>query len=198
MRNLVLRWIGVSQSAHSSMAYHEPDVRVEYSSQFFGSAMQLKYFASIAILLVLTSSSTVWACDCVTGTPAESFRDADVVFHGELIRITPTSSRTVYTFRVKEVFKGSPASELTLEQGFSNCDATFAPNILYRVYARRFEGKLSSGVCSGNELIRVTRMRTGLASASAKGSLLLKLIPLTVLGLLATMIWFLLRRKAHR
>ena len=153
--------------------------------------------ASIAVLLVLlTQSSTVWACDCVTGTPAESFRAADVVFHGELIRITPTSTGSAYTFRVREVFKGPPASELTLEQGFMDCDATFAPNILYRVYARRFEGKLSSGVCSGNELIRVTRMRTDLASSRVTTSLLPKLFLVVAIGLTAIGIWLWRRRRA--
>lgn len=155
------------------------------------------HLISSAVWLVLMLSSTAWACDCVTGSPAESFRNADVVFHGELIRITPTSSGTAYTFRVKEVFKGSPASELTLEQGSTDCDATFAPNILYRVYARRSEGKLFSGSCFGNELIRATRMRTGLASTTASESLLLKLFPVAVFGLLATLILFLRRRQTH-
>lgn len=150
-----------------------------------------------ALLVLLTLSSTVWACDCVTGTPEESFRAADVVFHGEVIRSNTSTSERTYTFSVKEVFKGSPASELTLEQGFTDCDATFAPNILYRVYARRSEGKLFSGTCFGNELIRVTRMRTSLASTSANGSLLLKLFPVAVLGLLAALILFLRRRQTH-
>ena len=152
--------------------------------------------ASIAVLFVLTVSSTVWACDCVTRSPAESFRYADVVFHGELIRITPTSSGTAYTFRVREVFKGSPAKELTLEEGFTNCDATFEPDILYRVYARRREGKLFSSICFGNELIRVTRMRTDLTVSPQKESLLPKLSLVLAIGLTATGFWLWIKRRA--
>ena len=66
----------------------------------------------MAVVLLLTVGSTVLACDCVTGSPAESFQRAEVIFEGVMIRKDESSTRTIYTFQVSQVFKGPPASEL--------------------------------------------------------------------------------------
>jgi hypothetical protein len=142
------------------------------------------------VLLVLIAGSTVLACDCVTLSPSESLRRADVVFEGQVIQIVPTSSGTNYTFQVSKSLKGLPARELTLEQGAVDCDATFSQYTRYRVHARYFEGKLFSGTCDGNEtlgFIRVTRDSTKISIS--------KLLPSLAVGLVAAIIWLLIRRR---
>ena len=146
------------------------------------------------VLLVLMLSGTVLACDCITLSPSESLREADVVFEGQVISSVPSSSGTSYTFRVDRLLKGSPATELTLVEGFSDCDATFSEYIIYRVYARSSEGKLSSGSCFANKVlgyIRLTRDSTQISRSKV-----FKLLPTIAVGLLATIIWLLIRRRS--
>jgi len=152
----------------------------------------------MAAVLLLTASRTALACDCRDLSASESFREADVVFEGELISIKPAAASfpndMAYIFRVSKVFKGSPAGELTLMEGLSNCDATFAPDTLYRVYARSFEGRLSSSSCFPNQVLGVTRVDTDLRQVMA--SPVYKLIPLAAIGLVAAIVWLLIRRRA--
>ena len=148
----------------------------------------------MTVLLVLIAGSTVLACDCVTLSPSESFQKADVVFEGQAIRIVPSSAGTNYTFHVSKSLKGSPANELTLVQGSFNCDPTFWPNTIYRVYARSFEGKLSSGVCYGNEVLGFIRVTNN--STQISRSKIFKLLPPLAVGLLAAIIWLLIRRRS--
>jgi hypothetical protein len=147
----------------------------------------------MAVWLVLTAGSTVLACDCVTRSPAESFQDAEVVFEGVVIRKNQASTETTYTFRVTKLFKGSPESELTLIQGTSDCDATFLPDTVYRVYARSFSGHLNSGACSGNEVLGFIRQKKD--SELISTSLVFNLIPLAALCLVVIVVWLLARRR---
>ena len=146
------------------------------------------------ILLVLTVGGTVLACDCVTAPPEQSFEDADVVFEGMVDRITRSSSETAYTFRVGKMLKGSPASEVTVVEGFSDCDTQFGEYAIYRVYARRFEGKLSSGQCAGNKFLGVIRVNN--KSWQVSWPKVFRLLSPVAVGLLAIIIWVLIRRRA--
>ena len=150
----------------------------------------------MAVSSVLVLGSTVLACDCVTESPAESFQHADVVFEGVMIRNVESSpGNTSYTFRVRQSFKGSPASELTLVQESSDCDATFWPDTVYRVFARSSEGKLSSGICFGNEVLGYIQQTKD--SKSMTSSQIVQLLPFAAaVGLVATIIWLLGRRRA--
>ena len=148
----------------------------------------------MAVLLVLMMGTIVLACDCVTRSPTESFEDAEVVFEGVMIRQDQSSSATTYTFRLSKLLKGSSVGELTLVQGFSNCDETFSPDTIYRVYARSFKGNLRSSICSGNEVLGFIQQTRD--STQTSRSQVFKLIPLAVIGLVATIIWLLRRRRA--
>lgn len=149
----------------------------------------------IAVLLVLMMGSSVLACDCVTKSPSESFQDADVVFEGVVIRKNQSSTGTTYTFGVTKSDKGSPEREFTLVQGSSNCDATFWPDTVYRVYARSFHGKLISSTCSGNKVLGSIRRTRD--PASINRSQVFKLIPLAAIVLVSTLVWLLTRRRAR-
>lgn len=118
--------------------------------------MRIPFVATTLLLLILMSGSEVLACDCMTPSPAECFQRADVVFEGELIRAprSPQGTLTAYTFRVDKVLKGPRVKEITIFEGGTDCDTTFFADIVYRVYAREYEGKLMSGQCSGNVVLR--------------------------------------------
>lgn len=121
--------------------------------------MRLISFYAMVLLLMLSVSSTALACDCITLKPEESFKQADVVFEGQLIRSTnnpnasPLGKNISYTFEVRNMLKGPAAKELTLVGGQSNCDFFFYPYTVYRVNARRIDGELFTGSCSGNEVL---------------------------------------------
>lgn len=121
--------------------------------------MRLISFSALVLLLIVSVSSTALACDCITLKPEEGFKQADIVFEGQLIRSTNNPNASVfgknisYTFEVRKVLKGPAAKELTLVGGQSDCDFFFVPYTVYRVNARRSNGELFTGSCFGNEVL---------------------------------------------
>ena len=88
----------------------------------------------------------------MTPPASESFKRADLVFEGEVVRKTEIPIRGAYIFRVSKLLKGSPVSEITIAGTGYNCDAWFTTDVVYRVYADYVHGKLISNQCSGNKL----------------------------------------------
>lgn len=125
----------------------------------------MKINLRIALLLVfvllslLAMTATSLACDCATASEKESFRNADLVFEGEVVRISEVDHRRVYTFAVSKVLKGPVDREVQITDSGTNCDAYFRPEFIYRVYAHWFEGKLMSGQCSGTKMLRSKKRR---------------------------------------
>lgn len=118
--------------------------------------MRILFLATASIFLFLMMERSALACDCVTPEPAQAFKEADVVFEGELARVDRASDSlfpTAYTFSVTKVLKGPRAKEIVILGGATNCDKTFFPDIVYRVYAGEFQGRLTSGACAGNEVL---------------------------------------------
>lgn len=70
------------------------------------------------------------------------------------MRKTEIPTRGGYRFRVTKVLKGAPVDEITIAGTGRNCDAWFTTDVVYRVYAHRFQGKLISSRCSGNKILR--------------------------------------------
>lgn len=127
-------------------------------------SMRVLLFLGLLLLLTFAGAKTVVACDCVTPSPNESFQNADVVFEGEVIRSTQVKENIAYTFKITNSLKGLATSEVTLFQGHTNCDPYFWPNVVYRVYAKKFEGRLISGVCSGNKVLKTRAASQTLAA----------------------------------
>ena len=116
--------------------------------------MRILFPAMVCIFLVLVMKGSVLACDCVTPSPEECFKNADVIFEGALVRAGRAADGPfVYTFRVNKLLKGPRAKEIDIVGMFTNCDATFYSDIIYRVYAHEFQGKLRSGICDGNQVL---------------------------------------------
>ncbi len=119
--------------------------------------MRLAFFAATALALTLILGDSALAWDCVVLSPAESFKNADVVFEGELLGITRTSGNSpfsvAYTFETTKVLKGPDREVIAVFGDGSDCDAQFRPGLVHRVYANKIDGKLSSGACSGNVIV---------------------------------------------
>lgn len=117
--------------------------------------MRILLLATVSMFLVLATGGRALACDCMTPSPKECLQRADVVFEGELIRIGRTADGypTSYTFRINKMLKGRYVNEVTIFSEWTDCDASFSPDIVYRVFAHEFKGKLISGICSGNEVL---------------------------------------------
>jgi len=121
--------------------------------------MRVNLFPGFLLLLMLFAARTCLACDCVTLTPEESFRRADTVFEGQVVRSAQVGQDTAYTFAVNKSLKGSDMSEVIIFEGVTNCNSQFSPDVLYRVYAHRFQERLTSGVCSGNQVLETKEAR---------------------------------------
>jgi hypothetical protein len=157
--------------------------------------MRILAFFTLAVLLILTIDSTVHACDCLTLDPQKSFKEADVVFEGELDRLNQSGHQLALTFKVSKGLKGDLQPEVTLLQQMTNCDPSFVTNVIYRVYARRLEDRLLSSSCFANEVLAVKRMNPPpVRWQNTFSSMLLRPKALVIVGICLpalVIIWFL-------
>lgn len=116
--------------------------------------MRKTVFSILVLMLITGARALAW--DCVSSSPEESFRRADVVFEGEVVRVdrNKDDTSTTYTFSVSKILKGPRVKEVTIFGTGSSCSATFVRNVAYRVYASEYKGKLMSGACSGNVVLK--------------------------------------------
>jgi hypothetical protein len=119
--------------------------------------MRISLLPMFLLVFVLAISGTSLAFDCAAPSEKESFQRAELVFEGEVIRTHQVNERPAYTFKVHQLLKGSAASEVTIITNYSSCGAHFLPDIVYRVYASRFQGQLMTGACSGNRVIKAKK-----------------------------------------
>ena len=121
---------------------------------------------STTLLLMLMACETALACDCLRLSPAENEKNADVVFEGELIRTTslPLSSRFAFasTFKVTRTLQGSAGAVVSIFAVGNECDATYEPGFIYRVYAKEAGGTLTSGACAGNSIVAAANRSVGM------------------------------------
>ena len=151
-----------------------------------------------ALLITLTAAGTALACDCLTISPSESFRRADLVFEGLVTRVDQSAEGTAYTFHVENLRKGQQVNQVTILGGKSSCDAEFHPGLIYRVYARHGERGFFSSSCFGNQTIGAIQYNRQVYSVSSTPFWQRQSVRvLSALGvaLLATAIFWLLRRK---
>jgi hypothetical protein len=130
----------------------------------------MRLLTSLGLAMVLTGiglaapAVKVAACTCAPLTPEEVFAGADVVFvgralhveagdGGELIGIDPL----LYRFAVEERRKGLGLLDRDLavatSRGEAACGATFEIGARYLVNAHWFDGRLSTSLCSQNQLL---------------------------------------------
>ena len=116
--------------------------------------MRISFLLVFLLMFVLAMTGKSLAFLCAGPSEKESFQRAELVFEGEVIRTHRVNERPAYTFKVHQVLKGSAANEVTIISTYSSCGAHFLPDIIYRVYASRFQGELMTGACSGNKVIK--------------------------------------------
>jgi len=135
------------------------------------------------------------ACDCVTLSGSKSFQNADVVFEGEVVRVDQEAQGTEYTFKVSKSLKGTVGDAVIVFEGTSDCDTHFWPDVLYHVYARKFQEKLVSGVCSGNEILKtetIISAKAGSHSVSFWQYWYVKVLAIISVSLsICLLVWFL-------
>ena len=133
--------------------------------------MRIFLLTMLSLFIVVLAGSKSFACDCSTRSPDESFREADVVFEGQVVRITPTDQGTAYTFQVGRLLKGTPTREITLFQLNTDCDSEFGRDVIYKVFAKKFEERLSSGTCSGNQVLGMLKVNPPLRMVSKRSGM---------------------------
>jgi hypothetical protein len=123
--------------------------------------------ATLAILLTVAGPiSHAHACSCMELQPGQALQNADVAFVGVVASARdPSGGNPIvgsgdpirYTFVVQEVLKQgvAPAAtvEITSARDGASCGQTFAVAQRWRLYAYRDGATLSTGICSGNELL---------------------------------------------
>ena len=123
--------------------------------------------ATLAILLTVAGPiSRAHACSCMELQPGQALEHADVAFVGVVASARdPSGGNPVvgsmdpihYTFVVQEVMKqGVPTAatvKVTSARDGASCGQTFAVAQRWRLYAYRDGAGLSTGICSGNELL---------------------------------------------
>jgi len=126
--------------------------------------MRIVLFVSALLLLTVIASEPARACECASSSQFENFRNADLVFEGDLIRITrlPSSSSFswAYTFKVNRSMKGTMGSFVSVFGSGTDCDVPFVQGYNYRVYAKDDGGVLTSGACSGTDAIGLAGEKT--------------------------------------
>jgi hypothetical protein len=118
----------------------------------------VKNIAMLCGLVILTLSvvNKCLACDCALLSEQERLKNADAVFVGKVIGVEASGSNTKFIFQVAKSIKGANPVEVTILGGESDCDFSFCPGTVYVVYARRFDGRLIAGACSGTAALSLT------------------------------------------
>lgn len=118
----------------------------------------MRYISLLFVIVFALGASTEGlAFDCAEASPAESFRRADFVFEGEVVRVNYDRNGTIYTFRIDKSLKGNVSGQIVITGGTSSCDATFSPQLQYLVYAKKSGDKIVSGQCAGNRVLNTKR-----------------------------------------
>ncbi len=105
-------------------------------------------------MVFLFIPNTALACSCVTpGTPVEEMKKREVVFAGEVKRISKAEDwQYVTTFEITKAFKGVAngvtSIKIYADPAGPSCGIEFDVGEKYIVYASTYEGKLQTNRCT--------------------------------------------------
>lgn len=117
------------------------------------------------ILTVAGPIAVVLACSCMQLQPGQALEMADVAFVGVVAGMgDPNAGKpqissgdpVLYTFAVEEALKqagGSSTMQISSARDGASCGQIFAMGQRWRLHAYREGATLSTGICSGNELL---------------------------------------------
>ncbi|OGX05930.1 MAG: hypothetical protein A2Z88_02520 [Omnitrophica WOR_2 bacterium GWA2_47_8] len=108
-------------------------------------------FALLVWALTIASS---WGCKCDPLEGKAAFKEADVVFTGQVVSVIEYEDEDMLDvqFKVTEVHKGEVDDILTIRTADfkKKCGYNFVMSKRYLVHAKVSKGRLFTGVCSGN------------------------------------------------
>jgi hypothetical protein len=130
-------------------------------------ALPLTAAAVLAVMLVMAGPvARAHACTCMPLEPGQALQNAEIAFVGVVAGVRDPSAGNpmidtldpvFYTFAVQEVLKqggGVPAVvEVGSARSGASCGQEFALHQRWRLFAYSDGGSLSTGSCSGNELL---------------------------------------------
>lgn len=124
----------------------------------------MRYILQLSLVLaaLIVGTSSVLACSCADPSVREKFREADVVFVGQLVSISDSNVDEFpnsVMFNVKERLKGAAERGITVLFGFDNpgwCgDLPLTKDERYLVYAYHEKGRLVTSVdCGPNRIAK--------------------------------------------
>lgn len=120
---------------------------------------------SLVSALVPMLSQSASACTCGGATREQLADYADVIFTGIAESVTAEETRYITRFDVTTSYKGKPIPERFIHSGTqeSACGVKFGQGVKYTIFASRAnDGKLWTGLCSGNKQGRIRHARYGL------------------------------------
>jgi len=106
----------------------------------------------VSLFTISVAATVCFACDCNTLSPSDSFKAADLVFVGNVIKSDKSESEVTTTFRMEQVLKGIDNGQVVITGYMSDCDYSFYTGNAYIVYARRSEGKFIASICMSTKL----------------------------------------------
>jgi hypothetical protein len=105
------------------------------------------------LFTVLAGVAVAAGCDCTTLSPPESFKAADLVFIGSVVKSDNSSADVNSTFRVEQVLKGTNNGQVVITGQNSDCDFSFQTGNAYIVYARQSDGKFFASTCMSTKAV---------------------------------------------
>lgn len=120
----------------------------------------MKKILLIFTLAVLASIGAAFACSCFAGESVEDkFNRSDSVFTGQVISIEESGDYYDVTFEVGKMYKGNFTVDKIVKthQSSATCGYNFELNENYLVYANKNEGELSTGLCSGTNVLNQSK-----------------------------------------
>ena len=116
------------------------------------------YITLALIVITFAAAGTSLACSCMASRDSEktqisnAYKDSAAIFSGTVRSITPTAdgSYLVVTFTVKDTWKGTAGTEITVKTAKDSamCGFNFESGQEYLVYANGTAADLSVGNCS--------------------------------------------------
>jgi hypothetical protein len=125
----------------------------------------------LALGAVAATAQPCLACSCAPSTPRQEARSANVVFTGRVTRVIVEpddngllgDEKVRVRFRVGRRYKGRVRPRVWIHTGTTGntCRFTFRRSRRYTVFASRYEGPLTTNICTGTKRGRIDPHRYG-------------------------------------
>lgn len=125
----------------------------------------------ITLLAGVAAAPQACACSCVPVDPGQGFPDADLIAEVSVISVQRGWTTNTFTFQVHREWKGEHAPVVTVDSAAQDtaCGVNFeGDGARYLLFASQFDGRLTTGVCSGSSRIDGADPSSALADVQAQ------------------------------